>query len=348
MSWAALAPTRVDHRVRVLPVVVLNVIATCDSRCVACDYWRSTSSGGGPRLGLEVVKRLVPGLKKLHTRQILLSGGEPLVHPDLPRLAELLKREGFEILLHTNGLRLAERLSEIGPHLDHLFVSLDGASRETYRRLRGVDGLDQVLTGIRQVRERFPQLPMGSRTVLMRGNLDELSALVELGLTLGLRPISFLAADLHSDAFGRQAGGAASLSSRAPTEAEGLRFLRSIEEVKARFGAAAERVIEGGYGSLQRIAARYLALARDEPGEAPRCNAPWHSAVIEPDGAVRPCFFHAPYGRLLDAELEGLLNGAPALAFRRNLSVAEDRLCRQCVCWKNFSWRERLAARFSS
>jgi MoaA/NifB/PqqE/SkfB family radical SAM enzyme len=341
MLWKALVPPQIDHRVRVLPVAVLNLIATCDSRCVACDYWRSPN---GSRLGLQAVRDLLPQLRKLGTKRVLLSGGEPLVHPDLPGVTELLHREGLGVLLHSNGLRLAERLGEIAPHLQHLFLSLDGVSRETYRRMRGVDGLPRVLEGIRQARERFPRLRLGSRTVLMHGNLNELPAIVETGLALGLEPMSFLAADLHSDAFGRNPGDAKPGNWRLPTEEELDELSRSIERLRARLAGNAERVIEGGLASIERIAVRYRRLIRGEALESPGCDAPWHSVVIEPDGSVRPCFFHTAYGRLSDADLLSLLNRPAAVSFRKNLDVAQHSLCRQCVCWKKFGWRERSRA----
>lgn len=71
------------------------------------------------------------------------AGGTTASGEKTPRLEPEASRkgEGFELLLHTNRLRLSERLASAGPHLDHLFVSLDGASAETTVRLRGVDGL---------------------------------------------------------------------------------------------------------------------------------------------------------------------------------------------------------------
>jgi MoaA/NifB/PqqE/SkfB family radical SAM enzyme len=359
-----------------MPVVVLNLIATCDSRCVACDYWRRPDT---PRLGLEAVRGLLPSLRKLGTRSVLLSGGEPLVHPDLPQVTGLLRGEGYSVLLHTNGLRLAERLPEIGPHLAHLFVSLDGASPEAYRRMRGVDGFAAVREGVRAARAACPALPVGSRTVLMRGNLEELEPIVELGLREGLDPISFLAADLHSAAFGRE-GPPAAPGPRLPTEAELAGFARSIEQVERRWSRRGEQAIEGGYASLWRIRDHYLALARGELPRAPRCNTPWHSAVVEPDGSVRPCFFQPAYpadglteggvapaslpaaspprGSLAPAnplprslpparvhpssdlgapaDLETTLNAPGAIGFRAGLDVPSNPICRRCVCWKWF------------
>jgi MoaA/NifB/PqqE/SkfB family radical SAM enzyme len=46
----------------------------------------------------------------------------------------------------------------------------------------------------------------------------------------------------------------------------------------------------------------------EEP-EAPRCNAPWVSAVLETDGTVRPCFFHEPIGNAREESLAAVING---------------------------------------
>jgi hypothetical protein len=65
---------------------------------------------------------------------------------------------------------------------------------------------------------------------------------------------------------------------------------------------------------------------------APRCNAPWVSAVVESDGTLRPCFFHAPIGNISEESLAQALNGPLAVAFRKSLDVAQNPICRRCVC----------------
>ena len=54
--------------------------------------------------------------------------------------------------------------------------------------------------------------------------------------------------------------------------------------------------VAGGRASLDRILQYYTALAGRAAFPAVQCNAPWVSAVLEPDGSVRPCFFHPAYG----------------------------------------------------
>jgi Fe-coproporphyrin III synthase len=62
------------------------------------------------------------------------------------------------------------------------------------------------------------------------------------------------------------------------------------------------------------------------------CNAPWVSTVIEADGEVKPCFFHARLGNIYEQPLETILNSPTAVEFRRKLDVNQDPTCRACVC----------------
>jgi len=83
---------------------------------------------------------------------------------------------------------------------------------------------------------------------------------------------------------------------------------------------------------LRRIVRHFKAhLGLVEP-VAPRCNAPWVSAVLESDGTVRPCFFHEPIGNVTTQSLIEVLNSPRAVEFRESLQIAENPICRRCVC----------------
>lgn len=87
---------------------------------------------------------------------------------------------------------------------------------------------------------------------------------------------------------------------------------------------------------LQRIVSHFRAhLGCCEP-VAPRCNAPWVSAVVEADGTVRPCFFHHPIGSVREQNLLQVINGPEAIRFRQKLDIATDPICRRCVCSLNW------------
>jgi MoaA/NifB/PqqE/SkfB family radical SAM enzyme len=92
---------------------------------------------------------------------------------------------------------------------------------------------------------------------------------------------------------------------------------------------------------LRRLPRYYAAQLGEEPFPSVACNAPWASAVIEADGAVRPCFFHRTIGNVREHSLKSILRGA-MVAFRRGLDVSADETCRKCVCSLKVGWRSRL------
>ena len=83
-----------------LPLVTLYLTERCNSRCVTCDYWRHG------RIDLDVARwsGCCLSLRRLETRVVLISGGEPLLNPEWPAMAALLKAEGLKLWLLTSGL----------------------------------------------------------------------------------------------------------------------------------------------------------------------------------------------------------------------------------------------------
>jgi len=81
-----------------LPLVTLYLSERCNSRCITCDYWRH----GVTDMSLDAVRRLVPDLRRLRTQVALISGGEPLLNPEWPEIAELLRCEGLKLWLLTS------------------------------------------------------------------------------------------------------------------------------------------------------------------------------------------------------------------------------------------------------
>ena len=128
-----------------LRLVTLYLTERCNSRCVSCDYWRH----GRQDMALATVQQLLPGLKALGVEQVLLSGGEPLLHPHWVEMATLLRAQGLKLWLLTAGLALAKQLDEVARHVEQVTVSLDGATAASYARIRGLDAFEVVCAGVR-------------------------------------------------------------------------------------------------------------------------------------------------------------------------------------------------------
>src|SRR5262249_30477511 len=88
---------------------------------------------------------------------------------------------------------------------------------------------------------------------------------------------------------------------------------------------------------LEKIYQYYGAFYGLNPFPYKKCNAPWVSAVVEADGTVRPCFFHAPAGNIRQQALEKILNSDQNIRFRKELDMEKNDTCRKCVCYLNLS-----------
>jgi MoaA/NifB/PqqE/SkfB family radical SAM enzyme len=171
-----------------------------------------------------------------------------------------------------------------------------------------------------------------ARTTVQKANHRHLRETVHAARRLNLNGISFLAADLTSSAFNRPLLWSTSRQDEialSPLEVEALEkeIEALIEETESECGFIAETPEK-----LLRVARQFRVQLGLKAGESPICNAPWVSAVIETDGTVRPCFFHAGVGNLREGSLESIINGDAGRAFRENLDIANNAICKRCVC----------------
>jgi MoaA/NifB/PqqE/SkfB family radical SAM enzyme len=312
-----------------LPILILYPHSRCNCRCVMCDIWKV---GTARELSVSDIERHAADLESLGVRRVVFSGGEPLMHSDLFRLAAVLRPSGVTTTLLTSGLLLKKNAASIAASMDEVIVSLDGP-REVHNRIRGIARAFELLeSGIQALRDESAVLPVAARCTVQRLNHDRLCDTVETAAELGLNSISFLAADLTSAAFNRPDGwGEERTREVALAAPETDRLEREIEMLIAGLPRRTGFVLESPE-KLRRITLHFRAhLGLAEP-VAPRCNAPWVSAVIEADGTVRPCFFHRRIGRIGRRSLRQVLNGPEGLAFRSSLDVARDPVCRRCVC----------------
>src|SRR4051812_31111636 len=141
----------VDKLGRVHTNLRISVTDRCNIRCFYC--MPDENVRFLPRreiLTFEEIERFVRVAASLGVNKLRLTGGEPLVRAQLPRLVERLAAiEGiYDIALTTNGILLddqAQALREAG--LTRINISLDALTEETFRRIARREGFDRVLAG---------------------------------------------------------------------------------------------------------------------------------------------------------------------------------------------------------
>jgi Fe-coproporphyrin III synthase len=331
------------HVIKSLPVLVLNVHSRCNCRCVMCDIWRRDDN---QELSLAAIERHRRSLRNLDVRWVVLSGGEPLLHSNLVPLCAFFRELGIRVTLLTTGLRLAEMASQVAYNVDEVIISLDGP-REVHDSIRRVKGAFQLIAnGVVELLSRRPEMQINARTTVQKANHNRLLETIESAMEMDLSGISFLGADLTSEAFNRSNGWSEERKEQVGLDSAQLVVLeREIETIIESHA----REIQSGYiaespAKLRKIVEHFRAHRGIGNHRAPMCNAPWVSAVIEHDGSVRPCFFHRPIGNAHVEDLETVLNSPSAIGFRASLDMDHNPTCQRCVCSLNLP-REMGVAR---
>jgi cyclic pyranopterin phosphate synthase len=168
-----------DTRARPLRDLRISVTDRCNFRCTYCmprevfgaDHQFLPHSA---ILSFEEITRLARVFVELGVQKIRLTGGEPLLRKDLPRLVAMLSPLGAELTLTTNGSTLvkhARALKEAG--LDRLTVSLDSLDDATFQAMNDAEfPVEKVLDGIAAAGEAG-FAPIKVNMVVKRGVNDQ-------------------------------------------------------------------------------------------------------------------------------------------------------------------------------
>ncbi|MBK7842352.1 MAG: heme d1 biosynthesis radical SAM protein NirJ [Bdellovibrionales bacterium] len=160
------------------PVVIWNLIRRCNLACLHC-YTNSTDRDYSGELNTQEVFSVMDDLKFFRVPVLILSGGEPLLRPDIYDISARAKKMGFYVGLSTNGTFIdSSNIDKIAAlNFNYVGISLDGIG-ETHDRFRRKTGSFQAaLEGIRVCKSK--NLKVGIRFTLTQENAQDLPALLE-------------------------------------------------------------------------------------------------------------------------------------------------------------------------
>lgn len=171
---------------RAIEYVRLSVTDRCDLRCTYCmpegfkgfeepDHW----------LSFDEIERLIGAFARLGVKRVRLTGGEPLLRSNLPKLAARLSAlPGVEDLsLSTNATQLArhaQALKEAG--ITRLNVSLDSLQRERVEKINGRDVFDRIMDGLHAAKAAGFRKTKLNMVAIAGQNDDEIDAMVEFAM----------------------------------------------------------------------------------------------------------------------------------------------------------------------
>jgi MoaA/NifB/PqqE/SkfB family radical SAM enzyme len=273
-----------------LRLAFLILTTACNRRCAYCFYETEHQDRGNTSLVLPVDHRLLSGLSLSGVQRLILTGGEPLLVPDLEDIVRLASENGFDTLLLTNGDHLhAGRLKALrSAGLSGVSISLDdlsiGAeSKAPWNTLEMVALQDHLRAAV--------------ITPVTRMNLEFMPEIIRRVRTMGLYLL------LQPVYLPEEASLFEGLSLRMCTDKERMRLSEVLRLWEDLYG-------KSGYADLVR---RFYS---DSGGAHPaHCTMGTETVVIDSNGDVLPCFHRR------DLKPGNVLTGDPMTVLPRSFEL---------------------------
>ncbi|MCY0859886.1 MAG: radical SAM protein [Sulfolobaceae archaeon] len=159
----------------------------CNLECIHC-LWASHEPYPD-ELSVDEVLKFGKELVDHQVLYVTLSGGEPLLHPAFWKLVELLRSHDVELKIETNGQLISKSVAKRLAELDFkaVQVSFDGASKETYEKMRVRGSYEKVIEAIKNLVEYGVNVEVVF--VPTKFNIEETGKLIDLLASLGVRTL---------------------------------------------------------------------------------------------------------------------------------------------------------------
>lgn len=297
--------------------LTLEPTLQCNSNCVMCNrnFSRKETKEETGFLSWETFGKVKPFFK--YAERVLFGGfGESLLHPDYLAMLKEIKAEGPYVYFFTNGILLSGEVGRqlVDNDMDMICVSMGGATRETYQKIRGTDAFERVVANIRELtqykRKTGKTKPLLSfNVVAMKSLLPEMEALVELAHDIGVEHIAMPNLVAQGD----------ELRSESPW--------LCLEKSQKSFQKAAD--LAGKYN----ITFIPPNLAASGSG----CNALFNRLNINWDGSIMSCAMERYLiGDLNEKSIGEIWNGNGMKSLRRQIvEQGLEASCPRCTCWDN-------------
>jgi len=317
-------------------------VGQCNLRCRMCSIqFRPDGPPNGPLafMDFDVFTRLIdqfPGLEELQLQGL----GEPMMHPRFFDMVEYAVGRGVKVGANTNATYLNARRAErsVSSGLGDLHISIDGATAETYERIRVRAHFDRVISNVERLTATRRRLGVNTPrirmvVVAMRENLHEFPDLVRLASRLEIDTV-FVQHLCHD--FGESSLPARYRPMREFVDAETLTHM-DPEEVARSFDEARRVASELGV-DLRLPRVRPRPHPPGTPGPK-RCDWPWRGAYVSYQGLAMPCCMvstpdRIQFGNMAERGVEPIWNGPEYQAFRDALSSeTPPEVCRSCAIY---------------
>jgi len=303
----------------------------CNAKCKMCSIWKFKSKN---EFSTNLIKKKIRELKKIGTRKILFSGGEPLVRKDLPKIIAYCSKQGIISEMNTNGLLLSSRMCRllVTAGLKKVNVSLD-APNEIHDEIRNVKGLfKKVILGLKNLRkiDKKKQIWININTVIMKQNYNSILKFLKLKEIVDFDSINFIPVKINTawvkklkkgnDSYWKEV--AENMSDCVLSKKEEKRAKELIKKFKNKANLILVNEKEALIKPLKR------------------CFAIFFHTVIQPSGDVVPCCYFSKkesvLGNIINQDFKSVWLGEKYVKFRDSLKN-NNPSCVKCFRYSNLN-----------
>lgn len=318
--------------------VFLDLHNSCNLRCRMCHFGFRGDKPNNPHfMGLEDFRRLADHVFA-HTAELALSPcTEPMYHKDFLGFLKMIGPYQIpNFWLMTNASLLTEDIARelIRMKAKRLLISLDSHKKEVYEGIKVGSDFELVVKNIQMLdrlkRESGARCPeINFNCLLMRSNIEHVEEYLEFVKNIGGTKVGFFHVIVFKDALQMRGE---SLFHHKELANE---YLEKIPKKAAELGIEIERLPEKF--AVGRIAAGHQQAAQ-------KCRYPWHMAVVDCRGNLRPCEFwfgQEPFGNLVETPFVRIWNHGKYRQLRQDLLKGALRRssCTHCVSMSSLDGR---------
>ena len=297
--------------------ITIEPTLRCNSNCIMCNrnFNRKEDKASQGFLSFEILNKAKPFFK--HAKSVLFGGfGEALMHPDYIPMLKMIKQEGPFVFFFTNGILLTEETGKalVDGGVDRISISMGGATRSTFHKIRGVDAFDQVIENIRRIdaykkKKNLKKPVLAFNVVAMNSVLDEFEPLILLAKQLGVESVTMPNMVVQGESL--------------MEESIWLNEDRAREVIQRTQALAHKTGIGYAPPNLDRCVTE--------------CHELFKKFAINWDGEVMSCALERYIvGDLRSHTMEEIWNGPGMVGLRRRyFREGVKKVCPNCFCWDN-------------
>lgn len=313
---------------------VANVVLTtqCNAQCGGCAYWRIEPE----HLPVETFERFVDHIEQEDPRGVLLTGGDPVLHPEIDRVLEILDRRGLPVILNTQAWSLHRLTDEQLAGIESYVISLDSHRAEVYHELRK-GPLQLVEESIERIRSVSSDAHLTANVLIQKRNVGHIGATVRYARNeLGMDSASLLVPSVEPQGFGWEYED--DDPTFAPLDPEEIARLEqqfhdllSDEDTRSFISQPANALSDY---------LEYFKLMGGYDGELSKraCFVPQETVTLTPHGDFKPCFYLHDRFKWTDHDTNPIEIDARQ-EFLAKYEEEQPRTCEHCM---QFACNERL------